>query len=153
MKVRDIMRKKVVTAGPRDSVAKVLKLFSSKRISGVPVVDGGRVVGMVTEGDVIARLDTGKPRIHLASSPDFILLMASIKNSKKAGERARALGSLKVSDIMTGEVFTAGPDDLVTRVAGTMQEKGVNRVPVVDGRGRLVGIVARQDIVRALVKF
>lgn len=153
MKVRKIMKRKVVTVGPRDSVARVLKLFSSKRISGVPVVEDGKVVGMVTEGDIIAKLDVGSPRVRMASSPDFLLLMASLKGAKEAGEKARALGTLSVSEIMTREVFVAGPESTINEVAGIMQEKGVNRVPVIDGRGRMVGIVARQDIVRALVNL
>ena len=151
MKTREIMVRKVVTAGPGDSVISVLKLFSSKKISGMPIVEDGRVVGMVTEGDIIAKLDLRTPKIHLASSPDFLLLMASLKGAKDVEERIRALGNFRVSDLMTTEVFTASPDCTITEVAGIMQEKGVNRVPVVDRRGRLVGIVARQDIVRSLV--
>lgn len=151
MKASEIMSKRVVTAKTGDSVTKVLKLFSSKRISGVPVVDGIKVVGIITEGDIISKLNLQKPKVHMASSPDFLLLMASLKGSDEIREKARALGNFRVSDLMTRNVFTASPDCTVTEVAGIMQERGVNRVPVIDGRGHLVGIVARQDIVRALV--
>ena len=73
MKVKEIMRKKVVTVSPEDSIVKVLRILSKKRISGVPVVKGKRVVGIITEGDIIAKLDIHTPKIHFATSPDFIL--------------------------------------------------------------------------------
>jgi len=57
MKVRNIMEKKVITVSPKDSIIKVLRIFSKRKISGVPVVEGGKLAGIITDGDIIANLD------------------------------------------------------------------------------------------------
>lgn len=153
MKVKEIMRKKVVTVSPEDSIVKVLRILSKKRISGVPVVKGKRVVGIITEGDIIAKLDIHTPKIHFATSPDFILIVAGLKSRRsmeEIKEDMQVMKKFKVKDFMTKEVFTVGPEDPITEVARIMCEKGVKRVPVVKN-GKLVGIVSRQDIIKGLL--
>ncbi len=153
MKVKEIMKKKVVTVSPEDSIVKVLRILSKKRISGVPVVKGKRVVGIITEGDIIAKLDIHTPKIHFATSPDFILIAAGLKSRRsmeEIKEDMQVMKKFKVKDFMTKEVFTVCPEDPITEVARIMCEKGVKRVPVVKN-GKLVGIVSRQDIIKGLL--
>lgn len=151
MKVRRIMSKGVIAVRPGDGIERVLEIFSSKRISGVPVAEKGKLVGIITDGDVISRLDIRTPRVRLASSPDFILAMAGLKGGMdRIIKEMRILKEFQVSDFMTRRVHTVGPDDPVTDVAALMHQKKIDRVPVVDRKGKLVGIVARQDIIKAM---
>ncbi|UCG95146.1 MAG: CBS domain-containing protein [archaeon] len=153
MKARQVMRKKVITVKPEDRVVKVLGIFSKEKISGAPVMDGKKLVGMITDSDIIAKLDIHTPRIHFASSPDFLLIMAGIKGKGTSlREEMKVLKNFRVQDFMTKRVFTVLPEDPLTEIAGIMHGKGVNRVPVLNGKGHLVGIVARQDIIRALTR-
>ena len=153
MKVKKIMSRKVITASPEDSIVKVLRIFSKRNISGVPVVRNKRVIGIITEGDMIAKLDIHTPKIHFASSPDFMLIMAGLKSRRSMNDiksDMQVMKRFKVKDFMTKEVFTVSPEDPITEVARIIHEKGVKRVPVVK-KGKIVGIVARQDIIKALL--
>lgn len=152
MKIKKMMRKRVVTVSPEDTIVKVLMIFSKKHISGVPVMKGGELVGIITDSDIIAKLDIHTRKVHFASSPDFLLIMAGLKSRRGMDEIEKEMQVMKkfrVRDFMTEEVFTIGPEDTITDAARIIHEKGVTRLPVVD-KGKLIGIVARQDLIRAL---
>lgn len=153
MKIKKMMRKSVVTVSPGDTIVKVLKLFSENKISGAPVVSEGKLVGIITDSDIIANLDTHTPKVHFASSPDFLLIMAGLKSRRGMNEIEKEMQVMKkfrVRDFMTEEVFTVGPEDTITDAARLIHEKRITRLPVLDKRGKVVGIVARQDLIRAL---
>ncbi len=155
MNVREIMRKNVATVSSGDSIIKVLRIFSKKHISGVPVMKGNELVGIITDGDIIAKLDIHTPKVHLASSPDFLLIMTELNSRgdmSKIEKRMKVMKKFKVKDFMTKDVFTVRPGDSLTEVAGIIHKKKITRVPVVNRKGKLVGIVARQDLIRAIVK-
>jgi len=155
MRIKNMMKKKVITVSPGDSIVSVLRLFSKNNISGAPVMDGKRVAGIITDSDIIANLDMHTPKVHFASSPDFLLILAGLKSRKGMDEIEREMRVMKrflVEDFMVGKVFTLDPNDTMTNAAKIMNRRGINRIPVVDKKGRLVGIVARQDIIRALTK-
>jgi len=154
MKIKEIMTKKVITVSPEDNILKVLKILSRNSISGVPVLENDKLVGIVTESDIIAKLDSRIQKIHFASSPDFLLIMAGIGSGMDEIEREmKIMKKFRVEDFMKRDVFTAHPDDSVTEAARIMHKKKVNRIPVLDSKGKLVGIIARQDLVNALAKF
>ena len=155
MKVREIMSKNVATVSPGDSIVKVLRIFSKKRISGVPVVKVNKLVGIITDSDIIANLDIHTPKVHFSTSPDFLLILAGLKSKRGLDEiemEMKILKKFKVSDFMNADVLTVSPEDTITDVARLIHEKKITRVPVVNKRGKVVGIVARQDLIRALVK-
>jgi CBS domain-containing protein len=147
MKVRDIMTAEVVAAGPDTSVQLVARLMAGRGISGVPVVTDDRVVGIVTELDLIVR------NTRLEPPAFFALLDGRIPLETPAHYRKRIdhmLGTL-VRDVMTEKVETIGPDDDLETLAELMVKRRVNPVPVVEG-GRLAGIVSRSDIVRMMAR-
>jgi len=155
MKVRDIMERRVITVSPKDSIVKVLRIFSKRKISGVPVVEGGKLVGIITDGDIIANLDIYTPKIHFSSSPDFLLILAGLKSRRGMDEiekEMQVMKKFKVQDFMTKDVITAKPEDSIVKVARIMHKNGIKRVPILSKKGKLVGIVARQDIIRAFSK-
>lgn len=81
--VKDIMTKgaKLVTVGPKDKVGDAMKLMVEKKVSGLPVVDGGKVVGVITEADVLANPKTKSVKAAMAAEPITIAPTASIKEA------------------------------------------------------------------------
>jgi CBS domain-containing protein len=132
----------VITVGPETPVVEVARRLLEHRVSGVPVVEGGRLVGIVSEGDLIRRTETGTERrrswwLTLITSPATL-----------AEEYARSHGH-RAADVMTTAVVTVTPETPLGTVAGLLEERRIKRVPVVQA-GRLVGIVTRADLVRVL---
>ena len=146
-RVADIMEREVVTIAPDATVHELVLLLRDKDLGGVPVVDDdGLLVGIVTEGDLV--IEDADVRL-----PHYFELFGNLVylgGQKKFEERLKKMVGNSVADVMTTEVFTVAPDDPAPRAANIMVDKKVNRVPVVDDDGRLVGIVARHDIIRML---
>jgi CBS-domain-containing membrane protein len=139
MRVRDIMTTTVVTATISTSFQELVDLMIRHGVSGIPVLDGdGRPVGVVSEADIIAK---EAYRSFLFRPPDRSL--GQQENTWAAKSRG-----LRAGDLMTVPVRTVRPDDLVRMAAARMVATGVNRFPVVDDTGRLVGIVSRNDVLR-----
>ncbi|GBD42641.1 Inosine-5'-monophosphate dehydrogenase [bacterium HR40] len=144
MQACDVMTTGVITVSPDTPVHEIARLLVDKRISGVPVVDAeGHLLGIVSEGDLVRRLeeeDDGRRRswwLDLLATPE-----------ERAQGYVRAHGR-RASDIMTREVVTVAPDTPVGTIARLLEERHIKRVPVVH-QGKVVGIVSRADLLRAL---
>jgi CBS domain-containing protein len=146
-RVADIMERDVVTIAPDATVHDLVLLLQDKDLGGVPVVGAdGRLVGIVTEGDLV--IEDADVRL-----PHYFGLFGNLVylgGQKKFEERLHKMVGNAVSDVMTAEVLTVGADEPVRAAANIMVDKKVNRVPVVDEHGRLIGIVARHDIIRMM---
>jgi CBS domain-containing protein len=144
---RDIMTTDPVTVGPELSVTDAAHLMSDRRIGALPVVEKGRLVGLVTEGDLIMQ----DVKVHF---PTFLSLLGGYVFAPGANERfessLRKAVAATVSDVMTSEPITVTGDALVTDVATVMVEREVSRIPVMDG-DTVIGIISKSDIVRSLV--
>jgi CBS domain-containing protein len=140
MRVRDVMTSGVTTVAPDTHLRDVAQLLVQKRISGVPVVENGRVVGVVSERDILfkERPSTGLNHGVLAWLMDEGDLMLKI-------DASTALSA------MTSPAVTIGPARTVADAAALMLEEGVSRLPVVAGT-ELIGIVTRHDLVRAFAR-
>ncbi|MGZ8697867.1 MAG: CBS domain-containing protein [Gaiellaceae bacterium] len=140
MKVRDVMTADVATVAPDTDLRDVAALLVQMRISGVPVVEGGRVLGVVSERDILfkERPSDGLHRGVLASLMDEGDLMLKIE--------ARTAGTA-----MTSPAVTIGPTRGVADAAALMLDESISRLPVVEGHA-LVGIVTRHDLVRAFAR-
>jgi len=145
---KDIMIKKVITIKRDASVDELSELLVKNKISGVPVVDdGGSLVGIATEGDLIVQdADLHFPRYFKLL--DSIIYLESLNKFKR--NLKKYLGT-KVEDVMTSKVKTAGTDTPVSEVANIMIRANVNRVPVLNKKGGLVGIITRADIVKSMI--
>jgi len=135
------MSTNVVTVSPELSLKEVAALLAKHRISGVPVCGpGGDVVGVVTEGDILWKergLRTGHGTL------EWIL-------ERAYGEEER-ISAQTAGEAMTSPPLTIAPDASLPQAAELMIRRNVNRLPVLEG-GRLVGIVARADLVRAFTR-
>jgi CBS domain-containing protein len=147
MKVRDIMTTEVVVAHPETSVNLVARLMAGRDISGVPVVEDGRLVGIVTELDLIVR------NTRLEPPAFFALLDARIplETPSHYRERMRHMLGTLARDVMTEKVVSVGPDEELETLAEIMVKQRVNPLPVVED-GRLAGIVSRSDIIEMMAR-
>jgi len=143
MLVRDVMVTPVITVEPSASVQDVARLFLEKQISAVPVLDGkGELVGIVSEGDLLHRVEAGTER-HRSW-----WLQAFVHDDTLASEYIKS-HSRKVSDVMTREVITASPTMPLHEVAALMEKSAIRRLPVLEN-GQLVGIVSRANLLQAV---
>jgi CBS domain-containing protein len=148
MQAKDIMTTEVVTVTPEDTVEEVAKIISERGISGIPVVDvSGKLVGIVSEGDIITR----SKNLHIPTHIQLLGGVIYLEGTKKLESDLRKMVAFQVKDLMTSKVFTVSPEAQVAEIATIMTEERVNRIPVVEN-GIVVGIVSRADIVRTLIK-
>ncbi len=147
MLIKDIMTKNVITVSTEDSVEKCAKLLQENDISGLPVIDEeDHVVGIVTEGDLIRRASRIKAPGYLEILGGLIYLGSP---KKFVDELQRAM-AVTAGQMMSSNVVSIRPDDKVEKAATVMVEKGINRLPVLDVRDKLIGIVSRRDIMGCL---
>lgn len=146
MLVRDVMQKDVKTVRPETTVNDVAEILAQSEYTGLPVTDeAGRLLGMVTEADLLARAQ----RLNVPRFFPFIGGIVFLESPRKFEEQLRKATGAVVGDVMTTDVLTAREDQTVQHVATMMVERRINRVPVVDDEG-LVGIITRDDIIRAV---
>jgi len=144
MKVADIMVRSVISVRPDASVREVASLMLERRISGVPVVDDAqRVLGIVSEGDLIRR-----PEIETDHAPSGWLSLF-LSNEERARGFVKSHGR-KAREVMTQPAICVAPDTPLTDVVRLMERHRVKRLPVVE-QGKLAGLVTRADLLRALV--
>jgi CBS domain-containing membrane protein len=140
--VRDVMVREVIAIGKHDDIHEAARLLSENRISGMPVVDKENLVlGVISEADILSMAG-------LREGHTFKDILRHILGEPVPERRQ---GSL-VGDIMTSPAITTGPDADIREVARTLDEKRIKRLPVVDDRNRLIGIISRADIVRTMGK-
>jgi CBS domain-containing protein len=143
MQARDIMTRDVCTITPGTTVDQIAALLLDRRISAVPVVDGeGHVLGIVSEGDLLHRSESGTEHqrswwLQLFADPDTL-----------AKEYVKS-HAVQAKDIMTRHVVSVSPDTKLADVADILDSRAIKRVPVVED-GRLAGIISRADLLRAL---
>jgi CBS domain-containing protein len=154
MKIRDIMNREVRTVHPDTSLAELARLFAETGIHGAPVVDAeDRLIGIVTESDVLKATKTKYVKYNLVY-PSIHQFGMDFKEGVAYEDILKAFDEVKhipVSQLMTRKVTTAGPDDLVEDITPMMVKHKINRVPIVE-KGKLVGIVTREDILRGLFR-
>ena len=129
------------TLEPESTVEDAIKLFAEAQISGAPVVEDGRLVGIITEGDLIFQDAEIK-------APGFLDILGGIIPLGSTEEyRREALKSagVTVGEIMTDDPVTAAPEATLAEAATVMAERRKKILPVVEG-DQLVGVVTRMDI-------
>jgi CBS domain-containing protein len=144
MKAGDVMSRNVVSVGREATIADAIRLMLDNQISGLPVIDGGRLVGILTEGDLLRRSETGTERHR----PRWLEILMG--PGRLASEYVRTHGR-RVEEIMTRDLVSVTPDTPLDEVVALMERRRVKRVPVLDG-DIPVGIVSRADLLRALAR-
>lgn len=147
MLAKDIMTKDVITVNSKATIKEVAQILTEKKISGVPIVDDGKLVGIVSEGDLIIK----DKKLHVPSFINVLDAIIYLESPKKFEEELKKVTAVEVKDLMTKKVVTITEDTDIEEVATIMVEKGISRVPVVRDN-KIVGIVSRGDIVKSLAR-
>ncbi len=146
MLARDLMRREVKTVSPDATVQEVAEILAEEEYTGLPVVDDeGRLVGVVTEADLLVRAK----QLRLPTVFPFLGGVIFLESPRRFEEQLRKATATRVREVMTSDVVTVTEDTPLHELAAIMVEKKVNRLPVVEGH-RLVGIVTRDDLIRAI---
>lgn len=143
MPIKEVMTNLVVMLYPNESIHEASQRLARNGISGAPVVEEGRVIGIVSESDVIRALMAPVKGRHSSSVTDVFAFASGLgaRESRKT-----------VADVMSQSVTTISPEESVWRAAALMERKRIKRLPVVDAEGYLIGIVSRADIVTAMAR-
>lgn len=143
MKASDVMQRRPITVTPETPVGDAVHLMLMHRISGLPVVDpAGEVVGIISEGDLLRRMELGTEE----RLPGWRVWLAGEGRAARGYARSHARW---VGELMTVPVISVSPESDVAEVVALMESRRIKRVPVVQD-GRLVGIISRSDLMRAL---
>ncbi len=135
MKVKELMTKKVITVHPEENVDRVFFLFHFERIRHIPVLEKGKVVGIISDRDIKKILG---PRKETLEKPDGTSISISTR---------------RVRNIMRRRVVTIGPKDKASDAAAIMVKRKIGALPVIDKNGKLAGIITATDILKAFVKL
>jgi CBS domain-containing protein len=143
MQARDVMVRGVISVGPDMPVRAAANAMVSNGVSALPVIDiAAKLVGIVSEGDLIRRIETETESKRSRWLELFTSSDALAKEFVKSHAR-------RVADVMTRQVITAPPVACLRDIADLMEKNGIKRIPIVDG-GRVVGIVSRANLLQAL---
>jgi CBS domain-containing protein len=144
MQARDVMTEHLITVGPDTPVREIAKLLLDRHISAVPVVEeGGVLVGIVSEGDLIHRSELGT---EVRGRSWWLRLF---EDNIDLAERYSKSHGAKARDVMTRDVVSVDETASLSEIAGLLETRHIKRVPVTRD-GKLAGVVSRANIVRAL---
>ncbi|WP_341738641.1 CBS domain-containing protein [Microcoleus sp. CAWBG640] len=146
--VADLMTREPLTARAEMSVKEAIKILAARRISGLPVVDANDLlIGVISETDLMWQ-ETG------ATPPTYIMILDSViyleNSSRYEQELHKALGQT-VGEVMSRQPISITPEKSVQEAAKLLHERKIHRLPVIDANGKVIGILTRGDIVRAMV--
>lgn len=145
VKIKDVMTHLVVMLYPTDTIHEAAIRLARNRISGAPVVEDGKVIGIVSESDLIHAVMPPVPIDRGASILDVLSVLG------RAKPRSHEHGKTVV-EVMSPLVIQVSPETSIWKAASIMERKGIKRLPVVDDEDYLLGIVSRGDLVKAMAK-
>lgn len=154
MLVRDIMEESPITCQADIGVSEAARLLRKNVISGMPVLDGDRFAGIVSESDLLKLLTIEKEsNLWLPSPLEIIEIpIRDIIHWEKMQSGLEEISKKKVSEIMSHKVYSVGPEESIERAAFIMTRHKINRLPVLEDE-KLVGIITRGDIIEGLGAF
>ncbi|MET9726340.1 CBS domain-containing protein [Streptomyces zaomyceticus] len=138
--VADVMTRKVVAVRPGAEFKEIVAAMERWKVTAVPVVEGeGHVLGVVSEADLLLKEEFHDHRLGL------------VEQARRLDDTAKA-GSRRAEDLMTSPAVTTAPDASLPRAARLMAAHRVKRLPVVDARGTIQGIVSRSDLLKVFLR-
>jgi len=147
MLAKDVMTKDVITVRPEEKVENAARILLDNKISGIPVVDEhNHVLGIITEKDLMIKARELMVPFYLTLFDSIIFL----ENPIRFNNDLKKYAASDVKEAMTDKVYSVEEDTPVTDVVAIMQKRRINRVPVLR-HGKLIGIISRNDILKAMV--
>jgi CBS domain-containing protein len=155
-KVKDFMRCDVFFVKPNHSVFDVAKVFSQNNISGAPVVENCKVVGVISVSDIIKFMNVklGNSEIFTEDPNSLMVLFFNLvklgKDYIDFRKQLEKISKTEIKHMMSKKVVHISSEASLFEAAEMMEKNDVNRLPVVEN-GRLIGIIARTDLIKALI--
>ncbi|RDB62037.1 CBS domain-containing protein [Gordonibacter sp. 28C] len=147
--VKDIMEQEAYTCRYDQTLGEVVQIFSEKGTSGITVVDeDDRVVGFISDGDIMKAVAEQKTRSIFSGYSTMLLY-----DNESFEDKARALKDRNVMELATKKVLCVLPDQSVGSVADILGKRKYKKIPVVDDKGVLVGVVRRATITRYIFRL
>jgi CBS-domain-containing membrane protein len=144
---QEIMSRDVFTVRTDMPLDELAREFSEKRVSGFPVLgSAGELVGVVTESDLIHQ----NQRLHIPTTFALLDSVIVLGSSKRMEEEFRRVAATTVEEIMTREPLTISPETPASEIAAIMADRHIHTLPVTDDEGRLLGIIGKLDVIRAI---
>jgi len=147
LKASDIMTKDLVTVSPDMEIIKAARILLEKGINGVPVVEAGRLVGILCQSDLIAQ----QKKLPVPSLFTLLDGFIPLRSSKQFEKALQKIAATTVSDAMTRDPVAVGPETTVEEIATLMVDRNFHTIPVLE-KGKLVGIVGKEDVLRSLMQ-
>ena len=145
--VKDLMTPNPVTVKPLDLVETVLKRLEESHVSGLPVINNdGKVVGVISEADLLFK----ERPIQLPLYLNFLGSIIYLEPPGKFQQQLKKSLGILVQDVMTPNPIAVDLEAPIAKAANLMIGKRVNRLPVIDDQKQLVGIITREDLLKAL---
>jgi CBS domain-containing protein len=142
--VGDVMTHLVVTLRAHDTIQEAARRLIANRISGAPVVDEGCLIGVVSVPDLVGAYMPVTDGLAELSAPDPLILLLRGPDWTRAQNKT-------VGEVMTRDVISISPEASVSEAAVAIDRHGVKRLPVIDSDGLVMGVIARSDLIRAMV--
>lgn len=145
-----VMNPNVISVRPEDSIEDAIKIMTGKKVSGLPVVDAdSKVVGVLSDRDIIGYSE----KVMAVPLFDYTgwLLQYSELPQDVVSKNAEKFSKTKVEDVMSKKVVTVREDSEWFEIINLIRKHSINRIPVVDGNGKLKGIITRTDIINNLM--
>lgn len=152
MLIKDVMTPDPITIQSDAKVSEAAAILRKKRIGGIPVLEGERLAGIITETDILSLLEVGdlSEDLWLPSPLEIIEIpIREFVNWEKTRKALTDIGESPVSEIMSTDIIFIEEDAEIEEGAKLMLAEGIARLPVLK-KDKLVGIVTRQDIVRGI---
>ena len=146
LKAKDIMTKSPITVTPDMEIINAAKTLLENRINGVPVIEKGKLVGILCQSDLISQ----QKKFPMPSLFTFLDGFIPLQSNKDIEKTVKKIAATVVRDAMTLNPVTVTPDTEIEEIAGLMIDKNFHTIPVVE-KNRLVGIIGKEDILKTLI--
>ena len=139
------MTKEIFTIHPDEEITQAARLLLEKGINGIPVIEAGKLVGIICQSDLIA-LQKQFPLPSLYTLLDGFFPLKSTKHIEKTIQK---MAAITVAEAMTTDPVTVHPDTDIEEVASLMVDRNFHTIPVLD-KGKLIGIIGKEDVLRTI---
>ena len=148
MRAKDIMKKQVISVKNEQLLKDALDILMTHQISGVPVIDDrNRLVGVLSEKDFL----TKERELNISSYIQLMTSILTIDGKKQAAENSEILQLTKVKHVMSTPAFAVHSDATIEEIVSLMMNRHINRIPVVDEKNEIIGIIGRRDLLPLLI--
>lgn len=147
--VRDVMRREVPIAAPSTPVGELARLMVEHRVPGVPVIDNGELVGIVTEADLIQR----QASVEAPSIATFLDAVIVADAGTPFEDELRRVVATTAQDLMTSPVISIRDIATVSELATLILQERINPIPVVDHNRQIVGLATRAGVVELIARL